>query len=341
MLWCGMARKPRVEFEGAIYHVMCHGNRQEPIFRDRRDHVCFLDTLGEACGRTGWRLHAFVLMGNHYHLLLETPEPNLVDGMRWFQGTYTQRFNVRHRVCGHLFRGRYKALPVDGDGNYFQTVAAYIHLNPARALCFDRKNGSLSDYIWSSYPGYVHPAQRPDWLVTDRVLGSCGWSDDSFGRAQYRTYMQERVIEILRSKDPRNADERWVGIRRGWAYGSAEFREQIKSRLGGAMDGRRRDSYSGDMARLHDESEAERLLQLGLNELGINEDDLHRLMKGDEKKCLIAWLIKKNTHVKNIWIADRLKMGNVATVSRCVKRIDELGHGDLRTLRDRISFFKD
>ena len=130
MLWCGMARKPRVEFEGAIYHVMCHGNRQEPIFRDRRDHVCFLDTLGEACGRTGWRLHAFVLMGNHYHLLLETPEPNLVDGMRWFQGTYTQRFNVRHGRTGYLCQGGYKAIPIEEeDEKLVNRVSSRIHLN--------------------------------------------------------------------------------------------------------------------------------------------------------------------------------------------------------------------
>ena len=86
-----MARKPRVEFAGATYHVMCRGNRQEAIFRDENDHERFLDTLGEVSERNGWLIHAFVLMGNHYHLLLETPEPNLVDGMRWFQSTYTQR----------------------------------------------------------------------------------------------------------------------------------------------------------------------------------------------------------------------------------------------------------
>ena len=107
-----MARKPRVEFEGAVYHVMCRGNRQEDIFWGDRDCEMFLDTLGEACGRCGWKAHAFALMGNHYHLLLETPEANLVDGMRWFQGTYTQRFNARHNVWGHLFQGRYKALLV-------------------------------------------------------------------------------------------------------------------------------------------------------------------------------------------------------------------------------------
>lgn len=95
---------------------MCRGNRQENIFSDDRDREIFLNTLGEVVERTGWKIHAFVLMDNHYHFLLETPEPNLVDGMRWFQSTYTQRFNARHEVWGHLFQGRYKALLVDRKG---------------------------------------------------------------------------------------------------------------------------------------------------------------------------------------------------------------------------------
>jgi REP element-mobilizing transposase RayT len=97
-----MGRNPRIEFEGAVYHVMSRGNRQEAIFLDDHDNRMFLDTLAEACGRAGWKVHAFVLMGNHYHLLIETPSPNLVDGMRWLQGTYTKRFNMRHKKWGHL-----------------------------------------------------------------------------------------------------------------------------------------------------------------------------------------------------------------------------------------------
>ena len=133
-----MARKPRIEFAGAVYHVMSRGDRQNDIFRDDRDRDVFLDTLSEACQRQGWIIHAYVLMGNHYHLLLETPEPNLIVGMKWLQGTYTQRFNRRHKEWGHLFQGRYKALLVQSEeGEYFSTVASYIHLNPVRARLMD------------------------------------------------------------------------------------------------------------------------------------------------------------------------------------------------------------
>jgi putative transposase len=108
-----MPRQPRIEYAGAVYHVMCRGDRGEDVYADVEDRHCFLATLATACMRTGWRVHAYVLMGNHYHLLLETPEANLVAGMRWLQGTYTQRYNLRHGVGGHLFQGRYKALLVE------------------------------------------------------------------------------------------------------------------------------------------------------------------------------------------------------------------------------------
>jgi REP element-mobilizing transposase RayT len=129
-----MARPIRIQYPGAVYHVMARGNQGGEVFHDAPDRQTFLASLGEACAKTGWRIYAYVLMANHYHLLVETPEPNLVEGMKWLQGTYTQRFNHRHKVRGHLFQGRYKAIPVDGqEGNYFEVVSTYIHLNPARA----------------------------------------------------------------------------------------------------------------------------------------------------------------------------------------------------------------
>ena len=165
-----MGRSPRIEFKGAVYHVMSRGNRREAVFLDDKDCGVFVDALDEVCGRTGWLIHAFVLMGNHYHLLLETPEANLVDGMRWLQGTYTKRFNGRHKQWGHLFQGRYKALLVDGADEYFGTVSDYIHLNPARAKSFDLAGGRLADYKWSSFPLYLRPSRRPGWLSVERSL---------------------------------------------------------------------------------------------------------------------------------------------------------------------------
>jgi len=331
-----MARKPRVEYEGATYHVMCRGNRQEAVFKDDRDCERFLDTLGEVSGRNGWLIHAFVLMGNHYHLLLETPEPNLVDGMRWFQSTYTQRFNARHKVWGHLFQGRYKALPVDG-GDYFSTVANYIHLNPARAHCFDLAEGKLADYKWSSFCGYMRPGKRPGYLVVDRVLGNHGFLDGISGRSQYRNYMEKRVLEILHSKNPQEADEQWRAIRRGWVFGSEEFREKIQDALDGAVAGKRRDSFMGEEIRMHDEKEAEKLLGVGLRVCGLTEADLPVLKKGDDRKKAIAWLIRKNTSVKIEWIATRLKMGTTSNFSRYIRSVEESREGVLWKLKSKMT----
>lgn len=315
---------------------MCRGNHQEPIFKEDRDHEVFLETLNEVSERNGWLIHAFVLMGNHYHMLLETPEPNLVDGMRWFQSTYTQRFNARHKEWGHLFQGRYKALLVD-DGEYFRTVADYIHLNPARAHCFDLKNGTLADYRWSSFCGYMRPGKRSSFLTVGRVLRNHGFSDDASGRIRYRNYMKKRVLEIVHSQDPREADEAWRKIRRGWVFGSEDFCIEMRDALDGVVYGKRRDSFMGEEIRKHDEKEAEVLLRFGLKVCGITEKDLLDLKKGDDRKMVIAWLIRKKTSVKVEWITTRLKMGTTSNFSRYVRVVEESKKGFLWELKSKMT----
>src|SRR6266446_8631116 len=150
-----MARKLRSQYQGVIYHLMSRGNRREEIFRNDLDRKNFLETLGAACQKTGWQVHAYCLMSNHFHLVVETPRANLVEGMKWFLGTYTSRFNRRHRLFGHLFSGRYKALLVEASGNgYLKSVCDYVHLNPVRANLLERQQ-SLHSYRWSSYGEYL------------------------------------------------------------------------------------------------------------------------------------------------------------------------------------------
>ena len=176
-----MPRALRVEYAGAHYHAMCRGNNGREIFLDDDGRRLFLSTLDEVCQQTGWLIHAHVLMSNHYHLLLETPEANLVAGMKWFQGTYTQRFNAMFKRRGHLFQGRYKAIPIatdphDGGLEHFREVSTYIHLNPFRAkLCGEGLASPLQAYAWSSYPAYCGLARkRPAWLVREKVLRPWG-----------------------------------------------------------------------------------------------------------------------------------------------------------------------
>src|SRR6266403_3065467 len=170
-----MPRKLRVEYEGAIYHVMNRGDRGEPIFLDEEDRQSFLQTLGEACAKTDWQVHAYCLMSNHFHLVLETSQANLVAGMKWFLSAYTSRFNRRHKLFGHLFSGRYKALIVDGSGTgYLKTVGDYVHLNPVRAGLIAPEQ-PLQSYPWSSYGSYLkEPARRPAWVRVDRLMGDWG-----------------------------------------------------------------------------------------------------------------------------------------------------------------------
>lgn len=164
-----------MEFEGAIYHVVNRGDRREDIFVGDADRDLFLELLGQACAKTGWKIHAYVLMSNHYHLMLETPQANLVAGMKWLQNTYTIRFNRRHRLSGHLFQGRYKAVLVDPDErSYFLLLADYIHLNAARAKLL-KSEESILKYPWSSLTHYVASRRRrPVWMEVDAVLGEDG-----------------------------------------------------------------------------------------------------------------------------------------------------------------------
>ena len=335
-----MARKPRIEYEGAVYHVMCRGNAGDDIFADDKDRMIFMQTLGEVCERCGWRIHAYVLMGNHYHFLLETPEANLVVGMKWFQGTYTQRYNARHKRRGHLFQGRYKALVVESEsGDYFSTLSSYIHLNPARAGMLNPVRPVLSEYAWSSYPIYLQPSARENWLCVDRVLGNQQWKDEGSDRMEYADFMQKRTLELLTSGSSSEIDTQWNAIRKGWCLGSENFREEMLSRLD-ALTGER-ESYHGSEIRLHDEKVAEKLIVEGLRAFNLEEGELECLRKGDVRKQVLAWWIRRQTTVGNKWLCERLCCGNRTAISRFVKNVQQGNSEELDLLKQKISKFTD
>ncbi len=179
-----MSRPLRLEFPGAWYHVMNRGLARQPIFRNRDCYAVFLDTLVEAHRRFDLQIHAYCLMGNHYHLLVHTPRGNLGRAMRHINGVYTQRFNRLQHRDGPLFRGRYKAILVDAD-SYLLSLSRYIHRNPieTRKPLVDR----LEDFAWSSYPAYVNQSPAPDWLYRDFVYAALGRRDKFRG---YREYVE-------------------------------------------------------------------------------------------------------------------------------------------------------
>ncbi len=294
-----MARKLRVEYPGAIYHVMNRGDRREEIFRDDQDRERFLETLGEVCAKTGWRVHAVCLLGNHFHLVVETPQGNLVTGMKWFLGTYTARFNRRHKLFGHLFSGRYKALVVDGSGpGYLKTVCDYVHLNPARAKLL-KPEQALRAYRWSSWPEYLQaPGKRPGWLRVERLLGEYRIPKDSAaGRREL-----ERAVEARRAAES-GAD--YKAIRRGWCFGEKAFRQelldQMTDRLGAEHYGIERLETA--------EAKAERIIAEELKRRKWRKAELAKRAKGDPAKVALAGRLRAETTVTVAWIAERLSMG--------------------------------
>lgn len=330
-----MPRKPRIEYAGAVYHVMSRGQRREDIFHGDKDRNLFLETLGEACERTGWKIHAYVLMGNHYHLLLETPEANLVAGMKWLQTTYTARFNARHRLCGHLFQGRYKALVIDPEENgYFRIVSDYIHLNPARARLLDMDKPILESFVWSSYPAYTGRRKEPVWLGTERVL-----SAHQMNRHNYSTYMQGRVHEIF--EIPNSMENEWSSIRRGWYLGSDVFRDLLLERIGKSLTGKKRESFSGEAVNEHDELAAMRLLQRGLQQLGVSLTEVKNWKTTDNRKQSLCWLVRSSTSVSSEWICAQLGMGHRSNISRAIRCISREQNAEIKQLKKIMLQCKD
>jgi len=164
-----MARPIRIEFCGALYHVTSRGDRREAIYEDDDDRARFLDILAQVVADANWLCHAYCLMSNHYHLVIETPDKNLAKGMRQLNGVYTQSSNRRHGRVGHLFQGRYKAIVVDADSHLLE-LTRYVVLNPVRA-------GMVAEpaaWPWSSYRATVGIDALPPWLVVDGLLAQFG-----------------------------------------------------------------------------------------------------------------------------------------------------------------------
>lgn len=178
-----MTRQLRLEFEGALYHVTSRGNRQQAIFRNDGDRYAWLGILATVCARFHLHIHAFCLMGNHYHLVVETPDGNLSRGMCQLNGQYTQRYNFRNATVGHLFQGRYNAILVQRQ-TYLLALSRYVVLNPVRAGMVATPSG----WPWSSYAMTCCDVPAPEWLETDWLLGQFGDQRDAAVHA-YRQFV--------------------------------------------------------------------------------------------------------------------------------------------------------
>jgi len=213
-----MARPLRIEFAGAFYHLTSRGDRREAIYEDVVDRRQFLDTVAEVVERYNWVCHAYCLMTNHYHLVVETVEGNLSQGMRHLNGVYTQASNRRHGRSGHLFQGRFKGILVDRDA-YLLELARYVVLNPVRAGMVD----TPEQWSWSSYRAMIGTATAPGWLAVDGMLSQFGSSREE-ARRRYRAFVSEGVEQDI-----------WQGLRQQIYLGDDAFvtRVQSKSQIEG------------------------------------------------------------------------------------------------------------
>ena len=319
-----MPRQLRLQYPGAMYHLMSRGDRRARILLDDVDRQDFIKTLAEACQKTGWQVHAYCLMSNHYHLVIETPEPNLVAGMAWLQSTYTIRLNHRHKLFGHVFSGRYKAQVVEGSGNgYLRTACDYVHLNPVRAHLLKSEDRLLA-YPWSSFGYYLSaPEHRPQWMRVDRLLGEHGIAQDTpAGREQYEQRMEAHRLE------PRDEESLKV-FRRGWYVGSEAFHQEQLARMGGKLA----EHHAGELRRETAEAKGERIIAQELQRLGWSESDLVIRRKNDAGKMAIAVRLRRETSLSIKRIAARVHLGTSNTANarlhNAMKQIVPLGpdHG--------------
>ena len=207
-----MARSLRIEFDGALYHILSRGNERQDIFLDDGDYHIFFGVLQEMSERFQVDIFAYVLMSNHYHLLIRTNQPNLSKSMQWLGTTYTRRFNLKHTRCGHLFQGRFKSIIVQNDA-YLMQLSCYIHRNPLRAGLVNR----LADYCWSSYRAYAYKKNHPGWLNKELILSQ-------FNRKDSNKAYREKVQEY--SKEEAKVFE---DLRHGLVFGTKQYLDKIKA----------------------------------------------------------------------------------------------------------------
>ena len=302
-----MARKPRLESEGGVYHVINRGNYRADIFGAQRTKVAFLKCLGETCAKTGWRVHAWCIMSNHYHLAVETPQANLVEGMQWLQVTFSVRFNRLRKECGHLFQGRYKGLRVDPSG--LGALCHYIHLNPVRAGLCPAEN--LDGWPWSSMAWLMDPVERQAWFDPMAALDHAGGLKDTpAGRRKYGEY-----LAWLMEDEPARKQLGFETMSKGWIVGTKGF---IKAVIADHKDAAgKRQLLRASAPAVREEIWSETLAGL-LRKLKRDPASLAQEGKSVPWKLALAAALKARTTVTNRWLGQNLHMGNLHEVSRKV-----------------------
>lgn len=307
-----MARKPRIQYPGALYHVISRGNYRKDLFTIGKTGEQFEKALFEVCQRCGWKLHAYVIMSNHYHLALETPKGNLVEGMRWLQGTFGNRFNKFTGERGHVFQGRYKALLVE-PGRSLLGLVNYIHLNPVRAKLVTVEQ--LKQFTLSSYPK-LFKRKVSDPLVRKDFLSECTLPDSLAGIRRY----SERLI-LQEEGDPTKKDQLHKKYVKGWAVASDVYKKQLHKdfeKMDVAKD------WGGRELQELNEMGYEKRIRSWMRKHRKTQKHITRDKKSADWKIALARELRTQTSATNPWIAQRLNMGDPSNVSRHVNQIPNI-----------------
>ena len=308
-----MARAIRVQFPGACYHVINRGNYRRNLFDRDGAAAAFVRTLGEAATRFNWRIHAYVVMRNHFHLALQIAEPNLSKGMKWLQGTWVLRSNRYRRLIGRPFQSRFKALLVE-PGYSLAQVCHYIHLNPLRAgvVTFE----TFSRFAHSSYRAF-RSQERPSWLDDSTIRHATGIDDSPQGWTRYRHY-----LGVLSTDPVVQRELTTQRLSRGWCLGSPAFRKiaaaELQARLR-SCTGTHFDGVEPNGVR----EAKEALWSHRLEEYAATADiDLSRLPspKSAPEKVLLATAMRRSTSASNAWLCSRLRMGTPDALSVHIRR---------------------
>jgi len=300
-----MPSKVRIEYEGACYHVINRGNYRSDVFAARGAPESFLRTLGQAAQRYAWKIHAYVIMRNHYHLAIETPRPNLSAGMHWLQGTFASRFNRFRKQNGRLFQGPYKALLIE-DREALRRVVDYIHLNPVRAGAVPP--AQVGRHAWSSLKAFKAGTKKPDWLASGGWVGRGErWKDTPKGAAAYEKHLVE-----LGSDEAAQKEAGLIKLSQGWTIGTPAWRRTM------AREYAQRKKVSGmglskDEVKQIGEAHNENALEEAMKKAGRAEAELRTKPKAADWKVQMA-LEMRERGVPVAWLAERLCLGKAASV---------------------------
>jgi len=308
-----MARPLRIQYPDAYYHVTCRGNERRKIFRGEQDRKSFLERLALSLEIYEVSLFCYVLMDNHFHLLVMTPKGNLSEFMRHFNVSYTCAFNRRHRRVGHLYQGRYKAFLIDAD-NYLLALSRYIHLNPVRLKAFEKKMADekwaeLSRFGWSSLSGYLFSTKREAFVDYETVLSQTG-GDSRKGRQGYRNFILSGLEGEL---------ENPLELGRGHGIvGGKDFLDWVKGKL---LDGQRRRREQPALRELARELDPEAVVERFSALTGIAREELCRKGKQSVERAMLMELIYRFCQISQPEIGKLVGGLDYAAVSQARGRL--------------------